>query len=209
MAENKKAKKRKIRKEKVSTMKKKLRKAIAVLVIAANTIGLCAPAYAEEAPTRTEEAYTVTEDEQGTVTILFDEPIVLTRVEDDVVNETEGEDEDDGIVPYGDTCFTSFPQIYWGTYISTLETYTLVIEDGTHVLFDGYFNNNKIYCHDNLTAIHFYPERSMTGGLLLHYSNYTRKTDTGNSFVNQEIDIGGYYNKSNKTFVIAGIVYRP
>lgn len=46
-------------------------KMLAALVIAASTASLCAPAHAEE-------AYIVTEDEQGTVTITFDEPIVLS-----------------------------------------------------------------------------------------------------------------------------------
>lgn len=199
-------KNRKIRKEKVSTMKKKLRKAIAVLVIAANMVGLCAPAYAEEAPTRAEEAYTVTEDEQGMVTIEFNEPIVLSLEESYA---EDGAEEDDGIVPYGDVALDYIPEKYWGTYTSTIGTYTMIIEGGKQVLFDGYWNGNKVYCHDSLTAIHFTPNRKMTGGFGLNYSNYYIKTDAGYSYVNNPIDIDGYYDPDYKGFVIARIVYRP
>lgn len=91
-------------------MKNVRNKMLAALVIAASMTSLCAPAYAEEAPAPAEEAYTVTEDEQGTVTIVFNEPIVLTREESYT---GDGAEEDDGIMPCaGDVCFPYIPDEY-------------------------------------------------------------------------------------------------
>lgn len=117
-------------------MKQVLRKALAFLLITASMTSLCAPAYAEEAPAPAEEAYTVTEDEQGAVTIVFNEPIVLSRAESYIEDNTE----DDGIMPCaGDVCFTYFPQEYWGYYYSADGSYTLSIRGNKLVMFEGMY----------------------------------------------------------------------
>lgn len=94
------------------------KKTLAALLAAAGMTCTCVPVYAEDTPALSKSAYTVTENEQGTVTIAFNEPIVLSLEESYAGSEAE---EDDGVVPYGDVRYTYIPQEYWGTYISTGE----------------------------------------------------------------------------------------
>ncbi len=185
---------------------------LAALVITASMTSLCAPAYAEEAPVPAEEAYTVTEDEQGTVTIVFNEPIVLSREESYAGSEAE---EDDGIVPYSGS-LSYIPQEYWGYYTSPTGNFTLSIKGEKRILFDGRYNFDgpdnfwHVFCYyDYVKEVYFYPERNKSNGLMIHYNPYTIITDSGNKRIDQEIVINGWYEKKDMTFVISGIIYHP
>lgn len=194
-------------------MKNVLNKMLAALVIAASATSLCAPAYAEEAPARAEEMYTVTEDEQGTVTIMFNEPIVLSREESYA---EDGAEEDGGIMPCGDVCYDHFPEKYWGNYTSTGGSFTLSIQGDNTVSFDGRHNfdgpNNfwHVYCdseNSNLEGIIFYPYRNKSNGLVLDFNNYTIINSSGNVYKTDGIKINGWYETKGGYFVIAGINY--
>lgn len=189
-----------------------LNKMLAALVIAASATSLCAPAYAEEAPVRAEEPFTVMEDEQGTVTIEFNEPIVLSCVESYAGSEAE---EDGGIMPCEED-YPYIPKAYWGNYISTAGNFTLSIKGEKRIFFEGRYNfdgpNNflHVFCYyDNVTLVSFTPTRNKTGGLLIHYNPYAIITDTENKRVDKEIVIDGWYDQKDMTFTISGIIYHP
>lgn len=198
-------------------MKNVLNKMLAALVITASMTSLCAPAYAEEAPVRAEEAYTVTEDEQGTVTIVFNEPIVLSREESYAGSEAE---EDDGIMPceedYPGEDYPYIPEAYWGNYISTAGNFTLSIVGRKRIFFEGRYNFDgpnlfwHVFCYyDNVKLVSFTPTRNKTGGLMIHYNPYAIITDTENKRVDSEIVIDGWYDQKTMTFTISGIIYHP
>lgn len=187
---------------------------LAALLIAASMTTLGTPAFAAESPVSEEKAYTVTEDEQGTVTIEFNEPLVLTRTESYAGDETE----EDGILRVGSVAYEYIPEAYWGTYTSTGGSLTLSIQGRNDITFDGRHNydgvNNfwHVYCdssNGNLETVYFMPNRNKTNGLVLHYKAYTIIQNSGNVYKTDGVDINGWYEKDDKTFVIAGIIYHP
>lgn len=182
-------------------MKKKLRKAIAVLVIAANMVGLCAPAYAEETNTAAEEMFTVTEDEQGMVTIEFNEPIVLTREESYA---EDGAEEDGGIMPCATMSTDAIDSAYWGTYISEDYNYYISIRGATDVtiriVYPGY--GDCLCSGADISSLYFDPAKSKSDNFEAEYSKYIKvNSTTQNELVNNTAKIGGRYY-SGKYFTI-------
>lgn len=69
-----------------------------------------------------------------------------------------------------------------------------------------------VYCDgggNNVEAVYFYPFRNKEGGLVITYNSYVKITSAGREFKNEPIRISGYYEKSDKTFTISGIIYHP
>lgn len=180
-------------------MKKKLRKAIAVLVIAANMVGLCAPAYAEETNTAA--------DEREAVTIYFDEPIVLSLEESYAGSEAE---EDGGVMPCGDVAFEYIPEIYWGTYITDDYNYYVSIKSNNHVTFRGKWipDYGQIFCNgDHIKSVYWYAPVNKTSNFSFTYSQYTKVRDTQNVQVGDDITITGTYYSSNSSIKINSVTY--
>lgn len=189
-------------------MKNVLNKMLAALVITASMTSLCATAYAEEAPAPAEEAYTVTEDEQGAVTIVFNEPIVLSCVESYAGDEAE---EDGGVVPYGDDDKEGLWYIksdYWGTYISDDDIYYITIRGEKNISmrikypdYDG-----EIFCNgDHVSKVYLNDAATKTDNFSVTYSQYTKIREPQNIRVNKEATISGKFSESNRTFTINSI----
>lgn len=169
-------------------MKNVLNKTLAALVIAASTASLCAPAYAEEAPAHAEEAYTVTEDEQGTVTIEFNEPIVL------FLEESSAGNEDDDIMPYETRSSSAIPRAFWGSYISEDYNYHVTILGATYISIRiNYPDYGECLCSgENITSVYFDSALSSGENFVFKYSGYTKiHESTQNEFVDKPAEIGG------------------
>lgn len=181
-------------------MKNVLNKMLAALVIAASVTNLCAPVYAEEAPVHEEEAYTVTEDEQGMVTIVFNEPIVLFREESYAEDDAE---EDDGVMPCGTMSNDAIDRAYWGTYISADYNYYVSIRGETYVtiriLYPDY---GECLCSgDDVEKLYFYPAISGSENFVVDYTCYTKVNEnTQNELIDSPAKIGGEYHKGTNPY---------
>lgn len=184
-------------------MKNVLNKTLAALVIAASMASLCAPAYAEEAPAHAEEAYTVTEDEQGTVTIVFNEPIVLS-LDESYAGDGGETGEDEGIMPYGEG-LAYIPEWYWGAYISADDKYYISIRGEKHISIRINYPDygGEISCSgDYVTEVFLNAAATKTDNFSVTYSQYTQIRDPQNICVNENATISGRYNSSSKFFTI-------
>lgn len=178
-------------------MKNVRNKMLAALVIAASMTSLCATAYAEEAPAPAEEAYTVMEDEQGAVTIVFNEPIVLSLEESYA---GDGAEEDDGIMPCGTMSSNAIDRAYWGAYISADDKHYVSITGGTYVTIRiRYPNYTECLCSGaNVSSLYFDPAVSGSENFSVDYTCYTKVNEsTQNELINKPAHIGGEYHKNN------------
>ncbi|MCM1334068.1 MAG: hypothetical protein NC084_08050 [Bacteroides sp.] len=186
-------------------MKNVMNKMLAAAVIAASATTLFVPAYAEEAPVYGEEAYTVVEDEQGAVTIVFDEPIVLTRVDDDLADEAEN----DGIAPYATMSDDAIDKAYWGSYVSADDKYHVTITGATHISIRIFYPKyGECLCNgDNVERLYFAPTVTGSDNLTVNYTGYTKVNSTQNEFVNKPAEIIGRYHKgyAHPYFIINSI----